>query len=292
MTLRKFLRQSESVRKRHAPRMLYDHELHLRSLLRATEAGTSTGEAYESGRAGLSKLVHVLSEEDWLDGNAREALNELKSLISAADPVATATRASLMRRQHTEALLRSVNRCRYRVLTSTGVAPADWDMQDFDDPGNAGTRLPLTVWGESIRSPFNVGSIIRSAEALGAESVAFTPDSASPDHSKALRSAMGAECLISVGSATLDEICERGVSIVALESGGIPVSRFPFPPQGVLMVGNEELGLTSEARRRASASAGILTIPMRGAKGSLNVGAAAAIALSWWGETIRPLPRG
>jgi TrmH family RNA methyltransferase len=71
--------------------------------------------------------------------------------------------------------------------------------------------------------------------------------------------------------------------LIVLESGGVPVSQFAFPAQGVLIVGNEELGvspsLLSKANRRVS-------IPLAGAKGSLNVGVAVGIALSWWEASL------
>jgi TrmH family RNA methyltransferase len=70
--------------------------------------------------------------------------------------------------------------------------------------------------------------------------------------------------------------------IFALETGGTPIARFPFPSRGVLIAGSEELGVSPGALAAADASLGRLSIPTRGAKGSLNVSVAFGIAMAAW----------
>jgi TrmH family RNA methyltransferase len=70
--------------------------------------------------------------------------------------------------------------------------------------------------------------------------------------------------------------------VFALETGGTPVENFQFPCPGTVILGNEELGISPAAHRCAEKSAGIVSIPLYGVKGSLNVTAAFAILIYHW----------
>lgn len=71
-------------------------------------------------------------------------------------------------------------------------------------------------------------------------------------------------------------------TLFALEQGGTPLGSFVFPVRGVVIVGSEELGVRPELLRRADGSAGRVSIPLPGAKSSLNVGVALGILLNAW----------
>ena len=71
-------------------------------------------------------------------------------------------------------------------------------------------------------------------------------------------------------------------NIFALETGGAPIESFDFPDEGTVILGNEELGVSPEGLELAGRSAGIVSIPLYGAKGSLNVTAAFAILIHSW----------
>ena len=81
-------------------------------------------------------------------------------------------------------------------------------------------------------------------------------------------------------------LLEGRTGLVALELGGTPLERFEFPRAGVLLVGSEELGLSAEAL--ALAGGGRVSIPMAGAKRSLNVAAAFAVAMHAWAARLAP----
>jgi TrmH family RNA methyltransferase len=72
--------------------------------------------------------------------------------------------------------------------------------------------------------------------------------------------------------------------VVALEIGGAPLQTFQFPVEGVLLVGSEELGLSAPAL--AVAGAGRVSIPMVGAKRSLNVAVAFGIVMQAWAASL------
>ena len=72
-------------------------------------------------------------------------------------------------------------------------------------------------------------------------------------------------------------------AVFALELRGEPIADFIFPDRGLAVLGSEELGVSPEALaicgRRVS-------IPMLGAKGSLNVGVAFGVLAYAWGASL------
>ncbi len=236
----------------------------------------------EPARA-ASALVYACSLVSFLAGD--EELPVPVREAAAAFPAAGALDPA--------AALRSVNSLRHLLLRESGQAPADWD---FFDPLSGrpdplvrrilpGTRAYL----EDIRSPFNVGSIFRSSDAFGLEELLLSPGTADPGHPRAERSAMGATGLLAWRRADLEALREAagaGEAVFALELGGEAIGSFDFPERGIVVLGSEELGVSAEALDLCTA--GKVSIPMSGAKGSLNVGVAYGILLYAWSSHIRP----
>ncbi len=191
-----------------------------------------------------------------------------------------------------EEIRRSLDAIRYRILAFCGATPGDWDfiIQKVDGEGNSTPKLdsekrivfPLSVYLEDIRSPFNVGSIFRTAESFGVSRIYISPDTASPLHRRAVRTARG--CEIPWEIRRISEI-SPDEGIFALELGGEDIDHFQFPAQGMVIVGSEELGVSPEAL--ALAKNRKVSIPLYGAKGSLNVSVAFGILMHAWINQIR-----
>ena len=188
---------------------------------------------------------------------------------------------------------RVCNCARNHLLAIIGTFPAEWDLViaphafPFDKNGTVRRRdfYPgMCVYAEDIRSPFNLGSIFRSAEAFGVDKVYLSPFCADPRQTRALRSGMG--CIETLGweRRSLDDL-PHGLPIFALETGGTPISEFSFPPQGICLIGSEELGLSPQALDRAEY--GRVSIPMKGLKASLNVGVAFGVLLASWTQSVK-----
>ncbi len=169
--------------------------------------------------------------------------------------------------------------------TELGVSVGDWDLQSPGDRTQPARRFDLSVWLEDLRSPFNVGSILRSAEALGFSRVFLSERCPGVDHPRVRRTAMGAETHLRVTTATLESLKNQWVGpVFALELGGTEVGKVIFPSGGLLLLGSEELGLSPEALAWAESRHGRITVPLYGTKASLNVGVAFGIAASAWAE--------
>ena len=192
---------------------------------------------------------------------------------------------------------RVCNLARNSLLSILGTFPAEWDFVIAPHQNRSGAEGVVAaraffpgvyVYAEDIRSPFNIGSIFRTAEAMGAENVFISPLCVDPSHQKALRSGMGCVETLGIERKSLDELSsfarERGIPIFALETGGTPIGEFAFPKNGICVIGSEELGVSPAAL--AAATGGRVTIPMKGLKASLNVGVACGIMMQKWVEAL------
>ncbi|MEI6877049.1 MAG: TrmH family RNA methyltransferase, partial [Spirochaetota bacterium] len=187
-------------------------------------------------------------------------------------PPGVGARASYLALVDPQDALRAIDALRHELFREGGQAVADWDLLDPETGLALLPRRPfpgLRAYFEDIRSPFNIGSMLRSGEAFGLEEVLLSLDSADPGHQRALRSAMGAGILLPWRRAGLDVLADLGPAF-ALELGGCPMDKFDFPERGIVLVGSEELGVSREGL--GLCPLGKVSIPMRGAKASINVG--------------------
>ena len=186
------------------------------------------------------------------------------------------------------------NLARNELLSILGTFPAEWDLIIAPHPSAAaaqdgkvaarGFYPGIAVYAEDIRSPFNLGSIFRTAEGLGAQKVWLSPGCCDPAHPRAVRSAMGCDKTIEWERAPLEAL-DDSQNIFVLETGGTPIEEFEFPKTGICIIGSEELGASPQAL--AKANCGRVTIPMKGLKASLNVGVAFGILLQKWVESLQ-----
>lgn len=188
-----------------------------------------------------------------------------------------------------EPLRRLVNLTRNALLAAAGSFPAEWDLVMEENPKRIHPEdrffFPgVAVYAEDIRSPFNMGSIFRTAEAFGAEQVYLSPHCVDASHQRAVRSAMGCTEYLPWERLPLDAL-PQDAELFALETGGIPLDEFAFPRKGIVIIGSEELGVSGEALERVGKRR--VSIPMYGIKASLNVGVAFGILMERWTAYLR-----
>jgi len=137
------------------------------------------------------------------------------------------------------------------------------------DPA-AAPAAGLALW--HVGDPGNVGTILRSADALGPAFVALSAGCADPTGPKALRASMGAVFRVPLGS--FEDAPGRRVALVVHGEEPLPEADLTEPVTFVL--GAEREGLPESIVRACEARVSIPLLP--GAE-SLNVAVAAAIAL-------------
>jgi TrmH family RNA methyltransferase len=257
-------------------------------------------------RTRLRKTVHLLEqmERECLAGRAvdRRYLREVAALLSGDERLGERVRAAA--RLVTGAAggadrCRDIDGLRNALLAELGREPAEWDLLTPDGSGlDRGARAvrDFFVYLEDLRSPYNVGSIFRTAESFGVRAIYLSPQTARPDHPRAERSSMGATgvvpwrvCGLEEAAAEAGAVCPAAPGLFALETGGEPLETATLPEPGLVVLGSEELGVSPDALARAEGSGGRVSIPTAGAKASLNVSVAFGIlAHAWWAEKNRP----
>lgn len=144
-------------------------------------------------------------------------------------------------------------------------------------PGTDAIRLLVL---DAVQDPGNVGTIIRTAAALGGSATFSLPGTVDLWNSKVVRSAMGAHFHHPCLSGTWDDLDafrrDRGLTIWAADAMGEAIAGQPAPARLGLVVGNEGGGLSTLTRERADK---IVALPLRSTVESLNVAVAAGILL-------------
>ncbi len=135
---------------------------------------------------------------------------------------------------------------------------------------------------ENISDPSNLGTILRTAEALGLDGVILSSGCCDIYSPKAVRGSMGAVFRLKFLIAEnfpefIGEMTRRGIKTYAsAPRNAVPVTETDFK-SGIILIGNEGAGLTDAA---VNACMCRVKIPMGGRAESLNASAAAAI-LMW-----------
>jgi TrmH family RNA methyltransferase len=182
---------------------------------------------------------------------------------------------------------RLCNICRNALLKILKIQSAEWDLIVAPHDSSQKERKVFSgmhIFAEDIRSPFNMGSIFRTAEAFGAEKIFLSPLCCDCNHQRSQRSAMGCIDILPHETCALEALPED-LPIFALETGGTPLNEFDFPEKGIVILGSEELGISPAALKRATA--GIVTIPLDGVKASLNVSVAFGVLMNAWAASLK-----
>ena len=133
---------------------------------------------------------------------------------------------------------------------------------------------------DAVQDPGNVGTLIRTAAALGAAATVALPGTVDLWNAKVVRSAMGAHFLHPAFHCTWDELRqfldETRIPLWGGDAGGVPLHRESVPRRLALAVGNEGAGLSDHVRH---ACAKVVSLPLAPTVESLNVAVAAGILL-------------
>lgn len=140
---------------------------------------------------------------------------------------------------------------------------------------------------DNIRSSYNVGSLLRTAEGAGIAHVHLCGITPRPDHPRVAKTGLGAEEIVPWSyypnaRIAAETLVATGWRLWSLETGARaePIFRLSAndTERVVLVVGNEVTGVDPAL---LDLSERILCLPMDGAKRSLNVASAGAVAIYW-----------
>jgi TrmH family RNA methyltransferase len=140
-------------------------------------------------------------------------------------------------------------------------------------------------WGVALVSPQdpgNIGTLIRTADAVGANGLLLLAGGADPYHPTSVRASMGALFWLPVATATFAEFAQwarqHAYHVYGTSARGNveyqAVARYERP--AILLLGSEQKGLLPE---QAAACDLLIRLPMRGRVSSLNLAVAAGVLL-------------
>jgi TrmH family RNA methyltransferase len=141
------------------------------------------------------------------------------------------------------------------------------------------TKAPLWIVAQALRDPGNIGTILRTGDAVGAGGVILIDDCADPFSVEAVRASMGALFTQEIASARWPDFLAWlrsgggelvGTSLKATQDYLDAEYRRPC----FLLIGNEQQGLPAEYEAECDL---LVKIPMAGRADSLNAAIAAAV---------------
>jgi len=249
---------SPEIRSRRNPKVQ-----HVRRLLRSARARRDAGQFVAEGVRLAEEALAAGWRPEWVlfspDAGAR-GLAVVEAFRQQGVPVLSATPEVMQAASATE--------------TPQGVVLV-LPLPALHWPENTDFLLVL----DGVRDPGNVGTMLRTAWAAGAQGVLLSPDCADPFNPKVVRAGMGAHFHLPLRRAqweTLMPLLEGKARFLAAGGEGIPYTAADFRQPLALIVGGEAHGAGQAARQAATQA---VHIPMPGAAESLNAAVAAGVLM-------------
>ena len=171
-----------------------------------------------------------------------------------------------------------------------GVFPEfDTSLATLDRAG-----APIWLVAQALRDPGNLGTMLRTGDAVGAGGLILIDECADPFSAEAVRASMGAVFTQQVAQAPWSEFVTwlrqgEGQLVAASLRDAVPYRGAPYRAPCFVLVGNESRGLPEEYEEACDLR---VTIPMRGRADSLNAAIAAGVLAYEVLASISPPPPG
>lgn len=140
---------------------------------------------------------------------------------------------------------------------------------------------PFIIIADEIADPHNLGAIIRSAEAAGADGVIIPKRRSASLNSTVFKTSAGAAAWVKVARVsnlvdTIKALKKRNIWVYGMEADGEPYDKTDFTSGTAIVVGSEGFGLGRLVRESCDA---VVSLPMNGKVNSLNASVSAGILM-------------
>ncbi|WOD38594.1 23S rRNA (guanosine(2251)-2'-O)-methyltransferase RlmB [Nodosilinea sp. E11] len=170
----------------------------------------------------------------------------------------------------------------HQGIAAQAASHAYHDLDEMIETALGAARVPVIIAADGITDPHNLGAIIRTAEALGAQGMVIPQRRAVGVTATVAKVAAGGLERLPVARVinlkrALDTLKEKGFWIYGLSSEATqPVHRTTFDRPTVIVVGSEGSGLSLSVQQSCDT---LVSIPLRGTVPSLNASVATGMAL-------------
>lgn len=148
------------------------------------------------------------------------------------------------------------------------------DSISYGDQLSQEAFLPIDIYLDSLRSAYNVGSIIRITEAFRLGSLHFSATTPTDKHPKVQKTAKQAEYAVKCFYNTRVNQLKQPLIAIETSKTAKSICKYQFPKECTLILGNEEFGVSQALLEKTQ---DIVQIPLCGMKNSINVAAAFSI---------------
>jgi RNA methyltransferase, TrmH family len=150
------------------------------------------------------------------------------------------------------------------------------------DTGLAGldrSAAPIWLAAQALRDPGNLGTMLRTCDAVGAGGLILIDDCADPFSAEAVRASMGAIFTVGLAQARWEDFlgwlrAGEGQLVAASLRDAVPYREAPYAAPCFILVGNESQGLPEDYELACDLR---VTMPMKGRADSLNAAVAGAV---------------
>lgn len=142
-------------------------------------------------------------------------------------------------------------------------------------------KPPFIIIADEIADPHNLGAIIRTAEAAGADGVIIPKRRSAGLNSTVFKTSAGAAAWIKVARVanlvdTIKTLKKKNIWVYGMEADGEQYDRIDFSGGAAVVVGSEGFGLSRLVRENCDV---IVSLPMNGKVNSLNASVSAGILM-------------
>ena len=226
----------------------------------------------ESDRFLVEGLHHV--------GEALEAGWEVETILYAPD-VLTSSYGSTLVAEHAERLQQVSHEVMASLADKENPQGILAVVRQRHDTLSALAPVRRAVALVSPQDPGNVGTILRTMDAVDAQALVLVDGGVDPYHPTSVRASMGAIFWKRIAAASFDELVAWSASggyqrIGTSAHAQVDYRRFKAKEPWVLILGSEQKGLSAEHLAACDVA---LSLPMHGRASSLNLAVAAGVLL-------------
>ena len=155
------------------------------------------------------------------------------------------------------------------------------ELEDILEVSKAKGAPPFIIIADEIADPHNLGAIIRTAEAAGADGVIIPKRRSASLNATVFKTSAGAAAWIKVARVSnlvdaIKTLKKHNIWVWGMEADGSPFGKTDFTGGTAIVVGSEGFGLGRLVRESCD---GVLSLPMNGKINSLNASVSAGILM-------------
>ena len=248
---------------------------------RAPREPRATGKQIQDAVAGRNPVVEAL----------RAGVPSVELVIAARAEMDERMLEALRLAKNANLPIKEVARGVLDIITGTtnhqgvGLVIKEFAYTKFDDLLAKAKSPAMLIGMDGVTDPHNLGAIVRSASAFGADGVVIPERRNASMTGSAWKSSAGAAARMPISQVTnlvrsIEDAKKAGFFVVGLDAGGQEtLSKFSLSSENVyVIVGSEGKGLSRLVREKCDL---ILSIPMSSEMESLNASVATAIVMHW-----------